>query len=661
MLAKKSLGAKLVFGFLFVGLAPAIVLQINTYYLSRHAAEGIDAIAQSIAIEISDKVDRNLFERYGDVQAFGLNTVVHERANWYKRGATENRIAQVMNSYTVAYGMYYISKLVDLDGKVIAVNDVDKDGKAIDTAFLYDRNYANAQWFQDALKGNFTTADGMLSGTVVEDGYIDDEVKQAYGDEGLALGFAAPVKDSEGKVVAIWKNTARFDLVESIITDSYASLKEEGYPGFAITLVNKERKLLTSYDPIHAGSEVLKRDMSEILTKGLPHDASSLEKLYGANHAGVMEIQDTASGDLDVVGYAHFNGALGFVGMPWTVVVHDDAAELRAPLIRGQRVALVIFSLALVVIAFVVWLARRTITKPIEQVIEDLSRGSSELRAAAGQVAQSSQSLAQGATEQAASLEESAASIEEVASVSKHTAENCQEAFMLSERARSASDESVQSMNQMTEAIRSMKNAADETAKIIKIIDEIAFQTNLLALNAAVEAARAGDAGKGFAVVAEEVRNLAQRSASAARETANKIRVTQELADNGVRTTESVARSLDEIRQSVVRSADIVKEVAAAAKEQTIGIGQVNQAISELDKVTQQNSAAAEESSAASEQLTAQAATLDTVVHGLSEVVYGQGHVPGTGTARAERSSDYESSDVDPLELESASHEQHLH
>lgn len=268
------------------------------------------------------------------------------------------------------------------------------------------------------------------------------------------------------------------------------------------------------------------------------------------------------------------------------------------------------------------FLANRSITAVLKGTVVNLLNTSRELTASAGQVASSSQSLAQGATEQAASLEETAASLEHISSASKQNATNSQEAYQLSVQVKSASEQSVAAMQEMVKAIHAIKASADETAQIVKTIDEIAFQTNLLALNAAVEAARAGDAGKGFAVVAEEVRNLAQRSANAAKETAEKLNRSKEFADNGVRVTDDVAKSLKQIESNSNKSAEIVKEIAAASKEQSQGINQVNIAVAELDKVTQQNAAAAEESSAASEELTAQAHVLNDVIGGLSQLVY---------------------------------------
>ncbi len=175
----------------------------------------------------------------------------------------------------------------------------------------------------------------------------------------------------------------------------------------------------------------------------------------------------------------------------------------------------------------------------------------------------------------------------------------------------------------MSEAIEKMKSSSDETAKIIKTIDEIAFQTNLLALNAAVEAARAGEAGKGFAVVAEEVRNLAQRSAKAAKSTELLIEESQQNADNGVVVTKEVGEILQQITESIQEVTALIADVSAASNEQAQGIAHVNTAVAEMDKVTQLNANNAEQSTSASEELSAQARQLDQMVDELTTIIRG--------------------------------------
>lgn len=208
--------------------------------------------------------------------------------------------------------------------------------------------------------------------------------------------------------------------------------------------------------------------------------------------------------------------------------------------------------------------------------------------------------------------------------MSRQTADNATQASSLSTTASGEAEKGNEAMGRMLSAIGDIKQSSDETAKIVKTIDEIAFQTNLLALNAAVEAARAGDAGKGFAVVAEEVRNLAQRSAEAARNTSDLIEGSRKRADNGVQVAEEVAGLLGSIVASFHKVSGLINEISAGSVEQAQGVEQINQAMSQLDNVTQGNASNAEQSAAASEELSAQAQKLNAVLADLQRIVGGQ-------------------------------------
>jgi len=270
----------------------------------------------------------------------------------------------------------------------------------------------------------------------------------------------------------------------------------------------------------------------------------------------------------------------------------------------------------------------RSIARPIERVIGDLQGSSGQIAAAADLVSGSSQSLADGASAQAASLEETSASLEELASMTKRNAEDAATAKKLASRARHVADAGATALETLDGAMSGIKESGDEIAKIIKTIDEIAFQTNILALNAAVEAARAGEAGMGFAVVAEEVRNLAHRSAQAARETAEKIATAIHKTGQGVEISERVGKSLAEIVEEVRKVDELVGEVATASHEQSQGVDQINAAILEMDKVVQANAASAEESAGASEELNAQALMLRESISGLRRLVGGTAQRP---------------------------------
>ena len=298
--------------------------------------------------------------------------------------------------------------------------------------------------------------------------------------------------------------------------------------------------------------------------------------------------------------------------------------HLQARAQQTVRLILTVSGGALVFGILAAVLLIRAIVRPIKAIIEDLLSGADQTATAAGQVSAASQTLAEGASEQAASLEETSSSLEEMSSMTRRNAENAEKANELAKQTRAAADSGATDMEAMSTAMEAIKTSSADIAKIIKTIDEIAFQTNILALNAAVEAARAGEAGMGFGVVAEEVRNLAQRSAQAAKETAAKIEGAITKTEHGVRISAKVGQSLQEIVDKVRKVDDLVGEVTAASKEQSQGLGQVNVAVTQMDKVTQSNAATAEESASAAEELNAQADVLKEAVEQLLSVVEGQ-------------------------------------
>ena len=289
----------------------------------------------------------------------------------------------------------------------------------------------------------------------------------------------------------------------------------------------------------------------------------------------------------------------------------------------------------------------RIITRPINRVVAGLTDGADQVAAASSQVASASQSLAEGTSEQAASLEETSSSLEEISSMTKQNADHANQAKAMMGDARHIVEKVSGHMDEMSKAIVEITKTSEETGKIIKTIDEIAFQTNLLALNAAVEAARAGEAGAGFAVVADEVRNLAMRAAEAAKNTNNLIDNTIKAVKNGNELTRMTQEAFKENIAIAGKIGQLIDEIATASQEQAHGIAQVNTAVTEMDKVTQQQAASAEESASAAEELNAQAEQMKGYVADLGAVVGGTSK--GSGLSRGWQKRKDVASDDDRL------------
>jgi methyl-accepting chemotaxis protein len=303
-------------------------------------------------------------------------------------------------------------------------------------------------------------------------------------------------------------------------------------------------------------------------------------------------------------------------------VESNNAAEQLLSQTEANRLRLLVLGLGGLILAIVLGgLLVRYFSTTLKQAIAALSETSNQIAGAARQVAEFSQSLAQGASEQAASLEETSASSEEIGSMATQSRDKSHGAAKLVSETQSEIQSANASLNHLMEAMSKINAQSDEIAKIIKVIDEIAFQTNLLALNAAVEAARAGEAGLGFAVVADEVRNLAHRCAQAAKDTATLIENSIACSRDGKTKTDDVVKAVRTITDDVSKAKMLVDEISFGSEEQTRGIEQVGRAIAQMQQVTQTTAASAEEGASAAEELTRQSEALQDTVAEIAALV----------------------------------------
>jgi methyl-accepting chemotaxis protein len=347
--------------------------------------------------------------------------------------------------------------------------------------------------------------------------------------------------------------------------------------------------------------------------------------------AGKMLAKQTGTDSYAYKGVGKIAGFAPVALTGWSVGITQDADEFLAAA-RSIRnfiaiVGLIFLALTVVCVAFFA----KSISNPIRNAVDQMNEAAHQVATASGQVSGASQTLAEGASEQASAIEETSSSLEEMSSMTKQNAGNAGQADGLMKQTNQVIQKANEGMRSLTQSMTEITAASEETSKIIKTIDEIAFQTNLLALNAAVEAARAGEAGAGFAVVAEEVRNLAIRAAEAAKNTSGLIEGTVGKIKAGSALVIKTNEAFVEVSANASKVGDLVAEISAASQEQSQGIDQINKAVADMDKVTQSTAATAEESASASEEMNAQAEQMKQVSFTLVSIIGGNGIDDGAG------------------------------
>ncbi|KMY65836.1 hypothetical protein AAU61_19490 [Desulfocarbo indianensis] len=581
---KMSLAKKLVVGGILMVSLPMLILGWFAY---EKASEGLSEQAlgrtRGTAHQLADMVELVMQEEVKLAWDLALGNATIAAAQKFAsdgQAAAAPQIASLIEKLTrfkeSKVGKEYESIFVaGLDGKVYA----DSLGGKLVGYDLSSRSYIG-----DVRSGK------VAVGSVVKSKATGSPVTV------VALPIQAP---GSNKVLSILGLVLNIDFLNKRI--AAVKIGQTGYP----FLIDSEGTFIS-----HPNQEfVLELNMNKLAgMEGIARKAL-------AGQAGVTEY--AFKGTSKIAGYA----PVPLTG--WSVIATQDEEEFMSSVyaIRNGVAIIALIALAIAV-ALVLWFAR-SVSKPVTVVANGLNEASSQVSAAANQVAASSQTLAQGASEQAASLEETSASLEEISSMTKQNADNAHQADTLSREAGQVVSKANETVNQLTQSMTEITEASEQTSKIIKTIDEIAFQTNLLALNAAVEAARAGEAGAGFAVVADEVRALAMRAAEAARNTSELIQSTMDKVKGGAGLVDSTREAFEHMADSTSKVAELVSEIAAASTEQAQGIDQINKAVSEMDKVTQALAANAEETASASEEMNGQAESMHAFVADLMTVIKG--------------------------------------
>ncbi len=588
----RSLRFKLIVGGALVVLIPLLAVG---YFTVTKASEALEKLAKEQVVNLSKdlsnmttlvlKEEMKLVKGFGadenirnSVQAVAQTGIQHAGSDI---AVLDKRLTGIMDSIG---GDYEAIFLVGPDGEVYA----DGNKGAYKGVSIKDRPY-----FRKSKNGK---------------PLVGDPVKSKVTGNAV-VPVVAPVKDWNGKYAGALVSILKIGFLAEKITS--VKVGESGYP----FMVDRNGNTI-----VHPNKDVI----LELNIK----DLQGMEKISRAALGGKTGVKGYVyKGDKKIGGFT----PVELTG--WSVVTTQLAEDFMGTANAIRNFIGIMTGVFLLITLFVIIFFANGISRRVMRIVQGLNRSSEQVASASSQVASTGQSLAEGSSEQASSIEETSSSLEEMAAQTRQNSDNADQADNAMKEAARVVENGVSSMERMNAAINEIKESSNETSKIIKTIDDIAFQTNLLALNAAVEAARAGEAGKGFAVVAEEVRNLAQRSAEAAQNTSQLIEKSQENANNGVNVADEVATQLKSIKESSSKVNTLISEIAAASREQTQGIEQINTAVSEMDKVVQQNAADSEESASAAEELSAQATEMEKIVAELEAVVAGSA---GTQNGRLE-------------------------
>jgi len=575
---KLTLRTKLVFGGLALLIVPLLALEVFTVRWASRAVDNIER-DQLVVLKqvVADQVNIMLDTQKGLLRnASTHDPVIHETVKTLVETGAVNIAQFNLDKNTTAFhdkDTYELFLMTDDKGIVIADTS---EGKYRGT------DLSGQEYLKKALEGE----------------PVIGKVKAS--EKGGYVIVAGPLKSTDkgigtiGAIVSGWKLNP--------LSKRIGELKL-GKTGFAFLVDNKGMII------VHPEKELMmKTNIGEL--KGM----ESVARRMIASEEGVQECP--YKGDDKIVAFAPIQAA------QWGVGLVISKKELMGP-IRNMRNIIMLAGIIVIAVAATIILltVQRSISTPINRIVENLNEGAEQLSSASSEISSASQMLAEGASEQAASIQESSSSLEEVSSRTKKNADNATQADRLMKESNEVVLKANRSMGELSSAMEEISKTGEETAKIIKTIDEIAFQTNLLALNAAVEAARAGEVGAGFAVVAGEVRNLAMRAAEAARNTSHLIDGTVKKIRQGSDLVVKTNEAFSEVAKGTHKVGELVSEIAISSREQAQGLEQVNKAVDEMDKIAQRNAANAEESASTSEELSAQAVQMKDIVSAMVKLV----------------------------------------
>ena len=613
----RGIGAKIVISGLLIALTPLIItsyIAVGKAYKDREHSQGINC--QAAVEQVADKVDRLLFERYGDVQAF----VFHP-------GAADKPeiVTQTADTFTKMYGFYDLMMIADADGKIIAVNSVDAEGKPIDSASLVGKSVKGEPWFEECISGKIKDAESYTA-----DLAADPFVAQVYKSQGLSLNFSAPVLNAEGKPIRVWSNRVSWErsvreVVSGLDKIFNASLKGE-VGRSSIQVLSSKMQVLEEFPKSAVGT---------------PGGAPTVNLVQLTGKSGFFKSTDE-NGEQELVAHAPFPGFLSYKGQGWRLVIHNPlkAAMKEPKALRDLFLLLIGCSIVGIclatqqTVAFFLIRPLGGLTSKTKRLSEgdaafdlhevkrtdelgalaralDIFRQTSDkIRTMTSHTALSVDEagtavgqISDGARTQTSQLNMVSTALNETFDAIKLVTSNAVRARERAEGASHAVESGQNAVGQLVPIVEAIAQNSRKITQITQVIAQIANRTHILSLNAAIEAARAGEHGKGFVVVAQEVGKLAESSAQNAKQIADIVEQASTDSQRGKVATETVSDAMASIATGTKDTTEMVRSIAVAMDEQQATLSQISGNISELRNIAMANSASSEEITATMIQL----------------------------------------------------------
>lgn len=372
-----SIRYKLMILLVIIGALPALtisyVFTVNEKDLRAKDSKQLAEVAKTLG----EIIDRNLFERYGDVQAFGFNTAAYDEKNWDNPG-DGNTLIGAMNNYTRAYGMYPLMMMLDTQGNVVATNSIAIDGKPIAVNFLYDLNFKDQPWFKNALEGKFTQGRNGFTGTVVGEPMQNPLLKKIYGNDGYSMSFSAQVKNTSGALIGVWVNFFDMGIVDAIVGETYDGILAGGVAEPEIMVISRTGTLLVDYKSSQLDeSGTLKRDFSAILARNFITDkdsyleAASLAAKGGTNHwTGSSGLNSMPS----LWAYSQSDGTYDYSGLGWSILIGQDPESAFATLDATKKSMTIALAISILISLLLGWIVGFVFARPIRGMTEVMGR-----------------------------------------------------------------------------------------------------------------------------------------------------------------------------------------------------------------------------------------------------------------------------------------------